>query len=213
MGPRRGGGGAVAVAVASILVAIGALAIAVYALDVAREAKSEAAAAASDARPVGPVAAPTPAPTPTAAPTTPPPPPPTYTVELSGALLRIPPADSLCASVYVDVDTLQTGSYAGHDFYVSRCQGQHVIRIDRKDGAVPTSPSPTPEMCAAQLDGAASAPEIVLDVRAGLTFCLLTSKADANQQGIQQHLAIVEVRAVGADQSLATVISTYRVPA
>jgi hypothetical protein len=132
--------------------------------------------------------------------------------ELSDAVVAIPSATSQCASVYVDVDTLQTNVYAGHDFYVSRCNGQHVIRIDRKDGAVPTSANPTPEMCVAQLDGAASAPEIVLDVRAGLTFCLLTSKADAEQQGYPQRLAIVEVRAVGSDQSLSAVISTYRVP-
>jgi hypothetical protein len=214
-GPRRSSGGAAAavIAVGSLLVAIGAIAIAVYALDVAREAKSQAAIAASANQPAAPAPGPTATPTPVVAPTTPPPPPPTFTAELSGAVLRIPPAESLCASVYVDVDTLQTGTYAGHDFYVSRCQGQHVIRIDRKESAVPTAPNPTPEMCAAQLDGAASAPEIILEVRAGLTFCMLTSKADADQQGIQQHLAIVEVRAVGSDQSLATVISTYRVPA
>ena len=213
-GPRRSSAGAAATvtAVASLLIAVGAIAIAVYALDVAREAKSQAAIAASGNRP--PAAAPTPAPSATVAPTpTPGPTTPAFTAELSGAVLRIPPAESLCASVYVDVDTLRIGDYTGHEFYVSRCQGQHVIRIDRKDGAVPTSPSPTPEMCASQLNGAASAPEIVLDVRAGLTFCLLTSKSDAQQQGMPQRLAIVEVRAVGSDQSLATVISTYRVPA
>jgi hypothetical protein len=192
-------------------VAIGAIAIAVYALDVAREAKSQAAIAASDARAVAPAPAPTSAPAPTPVPTTPPAP--TFAAELSGAVLRIPPAESLCASVYVDVDSLQTGVYAGHDFYVSRCQGQHVIRIDRMEAAVPTAPSPTPEMCAAQLDGAASAPEIILDVRAGLTFCMLTSKVDAEQQRIPQRMAIVEVQAVGSDQSLSTVISTYRAPA
>jgi hypothetical protein len=214
-GSGSGGGGlAAAVAVASLLVAVGAIAIAVYALDVAREAKSQAAIAASANRPAANPPAPTAtvAPSPTAAATTPTPTAPAFTAELSGAVLRIPPAESLCASVYVDVDTLQTGVYAGHEFYVSRCQGQHVVRIDRKDGAVPTGPNPTPETCAAQLNGAASAPEIVLDVRAGLTFCILTSKVDAQQQGIPQRMAIVEVRAVGSDQSLATLISTYRVP-
>jgi hypothetical protein len=210
-GPRRSSTGAAAAvtAVASLLIAAGAIAIAVYALDVAREAKSQAAIAASGNQP--PAAAPTAAPSPTVAPT-PTPTTPAFAAELSGAVLRIPPAESLCASVYVDVDTLRIGEYTGHEFYVSRCQGQHVIRIDRKDGAVPTSPSPTPEMCASQLNGAASAPEIVLDVRAGLTFCVLTSKSDAQQQGMPQRLAIVEVRAVGSDQSLATVVSTYRVP-
>jgi hypothetical protein len=206
VGPRRSSAGAAAAvtAVAALLIAAGAIAIAVYALDVAREAKSQAAGAVSGNRP--PAAAPTPAPSPSAAPTaTPGPTTPAFAAELSGAVLRIPPAESQCATVYV-------GEYTGHEFYVSRCQGQHVIRIDRKDGAVPTSPSPTPEMCASQLNGAASAPEIVLDVRAGLTFCVLTSKSDAQQQGMPQRLAIVEVRAVGSDQSLATVISTYRVP-
>jgi hypothetical protein len=202
------------VAVASMLIALGAIAIAVYALDVARDAKSQAAIAASGNRPGAVAPSPTAKPpaataTPGATPTTPPP---VFTAELTGAVVRIPAAES-CASVYVDVDTLQTGVFAGHDFYVTRCQGQHTVRIDRKESAAPIASNPTPESCSAQLATARPAPEIVLQVRAGLTFCLLTSKTDAEQQGMVQHLAIVEIQSIGADQSLSAVVSTYRPPA
>jgi len=100
--------------------------------------------------------------------------------------------------------------FAGHDFYVSRCQGQHTVRIDRKESAAPSASNPTPESCSSQLAAARPAPEVVLQVRPGLTFCLLTSKADAEAQGIPQRLAIVVIQSVGADQSLSAVVSTYR---
>ncbi len=188
---------------------MGASAVAVYALDVARDAKSAAAGGAS----AGPQAAPS-APAATAAPSaTPSPtaPPVAFQPELVRAELNIPAAVG-CASVFVDVDTIQVGTYTGHEFYLSSCLGPQSIRIDRTSGATPTAENPTPEACAAQLAGTATATELVLQARAGLTFCLMTNKEDAASQGIPQRIGIVEVREVRPDRSLAVVISTYRVP-
>lgn len=188
---------------------MGATAVAIYALDVAREAKSAAAGAAGAD---GGSAAPTRSPAPTAAASpSPTAPRPAFLAELVRATLRIPPADG-CASVFVDVDTMQVGTYTGHEFYLSSCLGPQSVRIDRTAGAVPTSDNPSPEVCAAQLAGISSPTELVLQVRPGLTFCLLTSKEDAAAQGIPQRIGIVEVREVRSDRSVTVAVSTYRVP-
>jgi hypothetical protein len=202
---------AMAVAFVAILVAIGATAVALYALDVAREAKSAAAERGAAPAPLSsnPVAAPSRsvAPTATASPT----PSVTFAPDTIGALVRVPGPEG-CASVFVNVDNLEVGVLAGHEFYVTSCQGPETIRVDRVAAAAPTAQNVTPEACAAQLAGT-STTELVLAVERNLTFCLVTNKQDADQQGIAQRLAIVEIRSTGADRSLQISVSTYRVPA
>lgn len=206
---RRGGGGAaVILAVLSLLVAVGASGISLYALDVAREAKSQTAptAPANDRqanRPPSANASAAVAPTPTPRGTT-------FLAELVRTEVQLPSPDN-CNSIYVDVDTTQVGVYAGHEFYLSSCLGPAAMRIDRTSGAAPTSENPTAEACAAQLAGASTSSELVLPVRAGLTFCLLTNKADATQQRIPQRIGIVEVKETRPDRSVTVAISTYRV--
>jgi len=203
------------VAVCSLLVAIGASAVAVYALDVAREAKSQAAIAMSSDDRVArgtpsagatgaPVAA---SPSPTATPG------PVYVAELLQSELRIPPAQG-CASVFVDVDNLRVGVDAGHEFYLSTCVGSQTLRIDRTEGAVAVpSGTPTPQECADLLARNSFTAELSLQPRAGLVFCLMTAKAEADRQGIPQRIGIVEVRSVATDLSVTVAVSTYRVPA
>jgi hypothetical protein len=199
-------------ALLALMVSVGAVAIALYSLDVAREAKS---AAAPTLAPPPPSAAPLqPSPSPavetTPSPIVTTPPPPVFLSDVVEARVPIPQADG-CASTFVDVDTLRVGLDAWHEFYLISCNGPQTIRVDRKDGAVPTSAEPTPNQCAAQLAGANGTSELVLDVRVGLTFCLLTSKVDAAAQNIPQRLAIVEVKTVSADRSLTVEVSTYRI--
>ena len=207
-----GSGGAVVVSVVSLLIALGAISVAIYALDVAREAKSQAAGAVSGAQrppavapsPSGPaaVAPPTASPTPT---------PPPLVVEFNQAL-GIPPTNG-CASMFVDVDTFQTGTYAGHDFYVSNCLGRHTVRVDRNDGAILlTPPNTTPEACWTQLRAAPAVQEREWDLHTGLVFCQLTSRVDAAQQRISQRLAIVEIRAIAPDLTVTAGVTTYRLP-
>jgi hypothetical protein len=205
--PPRGGGGAFTLAVLALLVAVGATGIALYSLDVAREAKSHAAPMAT-----GQAAAPTAnASAPPAGTAIPSPRGPLFVPELVRTELQLPSPDN-CNSIYVDVDTTQVGVYTGHEFYLSSCLGPSAMRIDRTSGAAPTSENPTPEGCAAQLAGAATTTELVLPVRADLTFCLLTNKADATQQGIPQRMGIVAIKDVRADRSVIIVLSTYRMP-
>lgn len=209
----RGGGAAVAFAILALLVAVGATAVAIYALDVAREAKSAAAGAAGG--PASPEPVPTAQASPPAAagPTATPTPRPTaqFVAERVRASLSLPPAQG-CGAVYVDVDDLQVGALSGHEFYLSSCLGPQAVRIDRTSGATPTSANPTPEVCAAQLAGTSTASELVLQIRVGLTFCLITNLQDATSLGIPQRIAIVEVTQVGSDQAVTMAISTYRVP-
>jgi hypothetical protein len=208
--PRSGAGAAFLLAVLAMLVAVGSTAVAVYALDVAREAKSKAAdTVAAAPRP----AATTPAPAATpAAPTASSAPRSQFTPDLVRMELRIPAAQR-CNAVYVDVDTLQVGNLTGHEFYLSSCLGPTTVRIDETSGAVPTGDSPTPEVCAAQLAGTStSTTELVLQVRTGLTFCLLTSKDEAIREHIPQRIAIVEIRDFAVDGSVVAAVSTYRVP-
>ncbi len=200
-----------AVAFVAILVAIGSTAVALYALDVARDAKSAAAERA--AAPAPPNSAPLAAPSRSVAATATPAPTPsvTFAPETVGAVVRVPGPEG-CQSVYVNVDTLEVGVLAGHEFYVTSCQGPETIRVDRVAAAAPTASNVTPEACAAQLAGT-STTELVLAVERTLTFCLVTNKQDADQQGIPQRLAIVEIRSTGADRSMQIGVSTYRVPA
>jgi hypothetical protein len=194
-----------------MLVAVGASAVALYALDVAREAKSAAAERAAAPAPLAPTPTATSgrsvAPSPTATPT----PTVTFAADTVGALLRVPAPDG-CASVFVNVDNLSIGTLAGHEFYVTSCQGPETIRVDRVAAAAPTAPNVTPEACAAQLAGT-STTELVLAVQRNLTFCLVTNKQDSVQLGIPQRIAIVEIRSLGADRSMEISVSTYRVPA
>jgi hypothetical protein len=200
---------AYAVSVLAVLIALGSTVVALYALDVARQAKSRTADIAGVPAPtatgqVTPTVSSGPLPTPTR-------PRLQFVPESVRADLRIPPADG-CASVFVDLDSMQVGVDNGHEFYLSNCTGSLALRIDRTSGAVPTQENPTPEVCVAQLAGATSNSELVLSVRTGLTFCLLTNKDEAARQGQPQRVGIVEVRQVNPDKSVTVAVSTYRVP-
>ena len=107
--------------------------MAIYALDVAREAKSAAAAAAGvAATPAAhhgqPSAAAAPAPTPTPSRT------PQFVPEMVRASVPLP-APQGCGAVYFDVDNLQVGALAGHEFYLSSCLGTPQVRIDNTSGS------------------------------------------------------------------------------
>jgi hypothetical protein len=207
-GKPRTGGLAYVVAVLAVLIAIGSTFVSIYALNVARQAKSRTADTAADRTP-GPAPAATTAPArPTPTPTTPRV---QFAPEIIRANLRIPPADG-CASVFVDIDAMQVGVDNGHEFYLSNCLGTTAFRIDKTSGAAATQENPTPEVCVAQLAGLNTTTELVLQVRTGLTFCLLTNKDEATRQGIPQRVGIVEVRDIAADRSVTVAVSTYRVP-
>jgi hypothetical protein len=199
-------------AVFAVLVALGATAVALYSLDQAREAKSKTADTAASRPGVSTSTAGAPAEAPAATPaSTPTTPRAQFVPDANRAELKIPPPDG-CASIFVDIDTMMVGTFNGHEFYLSSCLGPTAFRIDKTAGAVPTTGNPTPEVCAAQVSGANTGSELVLQARAGLTFCLLTNKDDATRQSIPQRIAIVEVRDVGLDKSVTVVVSTYRVP-
>jgi len=201
--------------VLAVLVALGATGIAVYALDQAREATSRANEARDIAgRAVAPVPArpTTPPARPSASATPSPSRGPVFTPEVARQPLRVPPGDSPCASVYVNVDNMSFGTATGHDFYLTNCVGPLSVHVDRTSGAVPTANNPTPEVCSAQITAQTSTAELVLPVVNGLTFCLLTNKADAVAQNNPQRIAIVEVTDIAADNTVTLAVSTYRVP-
>jgi hypothetical protein len=212
--PGSGAGAAVAFSVLALLVAVGAVMVAVYALDQARDAKSRANAAASINQRTS-----TASPTPTRAATITAPatntpalsPTPSYTADRLNAELQIPHPEG-CASVFVDVDSMQVGSFNGHDFYFSSCLGAETVRIDRADAAMQATANVTPAECARALVGVTQTREVVVPAGVGTWFCLLTSKADATSQGIAQRLAIVEVRGVATDQTATISVSTYFLP-
>jgi hypothetical protein len=202
-------GGAFVVAVCALLVAIGAIAVAIYSLQQAREAISKnadraAPAAEAPATSTAPAAT-APAPTvSTSAPRV------TYSPEFVRAPVTLP-APSGCGSVYLDVDTLAVGVQAGHEFYLSDCAPPLALRLDKTSGATSTSSNPSPELCSSMVAGTSTTTELVLQARAGLTFCLLTNKADAVAASLPQRLAIVEVTTVGVDKSVTLAVSTFRV--
>jgi hypothetical protein len=125
----------------------------------------------------------------------------------------VPAAASACASVYVDIDKMTVGDLTGHEFYSSNCVGPLSLHVDRTGGAVPTTANPTPDLCSSQITAENTNNELIMPVINGLTFCLLTNKADAAQQSLPQRLAIVEVTGVGSDNSIQLAVSTWRVPA
>jgi len=202
--------GAFVVAVCALLVAIGAIAVSIYSLQQAREAISKNAdrAAAPAVEATSSTAAPAataPAPSVTSsAPRV------TYSPEFVRAEVKMP-APSGCGSVFLDVDTLKVGDLTGHEFYLSNCSPPLALRVDRTSGATSTSANPSPEMCGSMVAGTSTNTELVLPARGGLTFCLLTNKADATAASLPQRLAIIEVTSVGVDNSVSLAVSTFRV--
>jgi hypothetical protein len=207
------GRGSVLVAVVATLVAAGAILVSLYSLNVARDAKSSAAAAASDAERLAsgrPSLVPAPAATAAVTPT--PSPTPVYLPELRAVDVTTPAAEG-CQSLFIDVDTAQVGVYSGHDFYFSACGGPLAVHFDNVESAGATGGNTTPEGCAARLTGVSPSPELQLPVTAGMTFCLLTSKAAAARAGIPQHMAVVQVRQITSDRAVSVTLDTYRVSA
>jgi hypothetical protein len=133
----------------------------------------------------------------------------TYIPELVRAQVPVP-VPTGCNSTYVDVDTLAVGVESGHEFYLSKCQDPQTlqIRVDQTSGRSTSGADPTPEMCGSLVAGTPTT-ELVLEAKTGLTFCLLTNKAQATAQNLPQRLAIVEVLDVSATQ-VQLAISTYR---
>jgi hypothetical protein len=202
-------GGAFVVAVCALLVAIGAIAVAIYSLQQAREAISKnadraAPAASAPATGNAPVVG---APTPTVTASAPRV---TYSPEFVRAEVKLP-APSGCGSVFLDVDTLAVGIQAGHELYLSDCNPPLALRLDKTSGATSTSSNPTPELCGSMVAGTSTTTELVLQARSGLTFCLLTNKAEATAASLPQRLAIIEVTSVGVDKSVTLAVSTFRV--
>jgi hypothetical protein len=135
-----------------------------------------------------------------------------YFAELVRAELRIT-APTGCNAAYVDVDTMAQGNAAWHEFYLSTCKdpAKPEFRIDRTSGASPSSPNPTPEVCGALIAGTQTNQELVLTATPGLTYCLLTNRADATAQNLPQRLAIVEVRDIAVDRTVTVAVSTFRI--
>jgi hypothetical protein len=208
---RGTGGLAFVVAVLAVLIAAGSTLVSVYALDIARQAKSRTAETAAPRTTGPPAVAGSASASPGAATASPTPPPVAFVPDVVRTDLRIPPAEG-CVSVFVDVDTMRVGVDSGHEFYLTSCLGTPQLRIDKTSGAVPTQANPTPEVCVAQLAGSTPTSDLVLQVRTGLTFCLLTNKDEATRQSIPQRVGIVEVRDMGFDKSVTVTVSTYRVP-
>jgi hypothetical protein len=119
-----------------------------------------------------------------------------------------------CTSAYVDVDTLAVGTQLGHEFYLAlrpcdETPNELVVRVDRTSGRSVSPDNPTPEACGSLVAGTPTS-ELIIDVEPGLTFCLLTNRADATTQSLPQRLAIVEVLTVSPAQ-VVFAISTYRI--
>jgi hypothetical protein len=204
-------------AVFALIVAVAAAAGAAYAIKLGRDNQHNDASplttttTGSAPQTTQPQAAPTTAASASASPT---PsvstsPPVTYIPELVRA--QVPVAvPTGCNSTYVDVDTLAVGVQAGHEFYLSKCQDPLTlqIRVDQTSGRSTSGPNPTPETCGSLVAGTPTT-ELVLDAKAGLTFCLLTNKAQASAENLPQRLAIVEVLDVSATE-VQLAVSTYR---
>jgi hypothetical protein len=217
--PKSGSAaGAYVIAVFALIIAVAAGAASAYAVKTAwdvRDGGTPAALAGTTTAPGPDSSAPTAAAT-SATPTrtqqaTPTPTGPTYEKQFDNVTLQVP-APSGCLPAYVDVDSATTGSDQGHEFYLTACQdGALQVRIDRTSGrAALTDPNPTAETCAAKATGSGTA-ELVLPAEAGVTFCLLTNRAQANANGLPQRLAIVTIQTVSATNRVTLQLSTFTI--
>jgi len=207
-------------AVVALIIAVASGAAAAYAIKTAwdvRDAAAEPTPQDTAAVPSDTPSATTPAPTatsatPTPAPTTPTPTGPNFIPDFVQAQVNVPaPAASSCNSAYVDVDTLAVGdsAAAGHEFYFTTCGSPLRVFVDRTSGrAISTTANPTPATCYERVTGTPTS-ELQIPAETGLTFCLLTNRAQATAQSLPQRLAIVEVESITATQ-VRLVVSTYR---
>jgi hypothetical protein len=210
-----GAAGAYVLAVFALIIAVAAGAASAYAVKTAWDVRDNGAPAAlgtaTDAptdspstEPVTlpPTRTPTPSPTPTG---------PSYVPQFSNVQLQVP-GPTGCTAAYVDVDSATVGVDQGHEFYLTTCQGGELqVRVDRTSGrAVSADDDPTPQECAAAATGSGTA-ELVLPAEEGLTFCLLTNRAQANALGLPQRLAIVTIDSIAANNRVTLLLSTFTI--
>jgi hypothetical protein len=205
-------------AIVALVLAVAAGAGSAYAWKTARDLKDQIAAAPTQTLPLGTAPATSGTPSEQASPiatTTPTAtaPPVVYVADLNRAAVSVARPTG-CAVKYVDVDTANVGTEAGHEFYLALKQcnppdaNDLVIYVDRTSGRSASAPNPTTEACASLVAGTAAGTPLMLDVAAGLTFCLLTNATDAAAQSLPQRLAIVQVVSIGPE-NVQLAVSTY----
>jgi hypothetical protein len=222
--PAKSGGSAAAgaylLAVVALVMAVAAGAAAAYAVKTAWEVRDANNAAAPETSTATTTATPTatasastsPSATSSPTPSRTTTPGPTYSADFTRAQVNVPaPAASSCNSAYVDVDTLAFGdaAAAGHEFYFTTCGSPLRVFVDRTSGrAISTTADPTPAACHDRVTGTPTS-ELQMPATEGLTFCLLTNKAQATAQSLPQRLAIVNIESISATQ-IRLVVSTYQ---
>jgi hypothetical protein len=203
----------------ALIIAVAAGAAAAYAVKTARDVQNSTAGSPSSSTPATslPVMSTPPAAASASATASPTPtqttPAVQFVPDFQRAAVNVPvPAASSCSDSYVDVDTLAVGDGAatGHEFYLATCGSPLRIFIDRTSGrAVSTTADPSPAACYARVTGTPTS-ELQVTGEQGLTFCLLTNKAQATAQSLPQRLAIVSVGSLSATTAQ-LVVSTYQI--
>jgi len=129
-------------------------------------------------------------------------------------LLTLHPTD--CATTYIDLDEPRVGSaqqYSDLTFTGGCSSTGPVFNFGSRVGvAVATDPNEQPGECADMIQTGPLSSQYAIPLRQGVLLCLATSGEDAITQGIPQKIAVIEVRAVGADSTVSVYVTAWNVP-
>jgi hypothetical protein len=233
--PRAGhtgrGGGLLALAVAAValLVAVIAVVVSVTATGRAREAQRQAEAAVAAANGTGGAtpertaespprpsdAAPTDSSSPTVGPELPPLNPETvYKVGYQKTTLTL---RSGCNNqLYIDLDFPRVAATetAADLSFTPNCSND-AARLRLQDGvsaSLADTPALLPADCAKRIQTAALGEGLNVPLQQGVVMCIVTSGAAARAQGLTQKMVLLEVKAMGRDESATVEVSAWDIP-
>jgi hypothetical protein len=217
---------ALAAAIAATFLAIGALVVAGVAVAQARQAqrKADVVAAAASGTPVsqpdntvpGQPNPQPPAATPNAGPGTAPTsdtinPTAQFVPVYQQQELQLQPAG--CNPVYVDLDEPRVGARDHYELTLTSCSNRaYFDLVANVVGSSVGNANVTPKDCAEKIRTAPLADNAQIAPQAGVVLCIATSLQDATQQGISQKLVVVQVRAIGTDGTVNTLVSAWSIP-
>jgi hypothetical protein len=129
--------------------------------------------------------------------------------------LQLRPGTSSCVSLYVDLDEPRVNVDENiSEFYLDACGDSESLNFET-DTTVSVAPGPntTPNECAESIQTSAMASGARIPVQQNVVLCVVTSFSVAARKGITRKIALIVIKALGADRTVTMQVSAWNIPA
>ncbi|HET8659096.1 MAG TPA: hypothetical protein VFM55_08880 [Micromonosporaceae bacterium] len=135
-----------------------------------------------------------------------------YTVAYEKQELRL--LTGSCSYMYIDLDEPRVGVSSTSDlrFQGSCSSNPSTLRVDEATAATAETATLTPQDCAERIRTGPLGEDASVPVRQGVVMCIVTSRTEAQTQGISQKMVLLEVRAVGSDGTVNVMVTAWHIP-